>query len=776
MKKERRIISVLLILVLLLSLIPGNRAFADTVSYTVELTIGSKTVYINGSPKEMDVAPFIDPKTNRTLVPVRFVAEGLGGKVSWQNREKFVGVLVGNRKVGMWIGKSTAEVTSRPASYEDGYDVIVKKEMDQPPVIANGRTMIPLRFVSESVGADVQWDGSAKKITITLSYEPLKMLDMVWALSFDRYITKTGTTTAKNQMGQQVTINTYSGLVIPTPSPMTYDTKNKAIYTIGYDLIYKFVQWVGGDDVYYKHFPNWYGPIYLVKIDALTGIIVSYTKILDGLRDWVDSHQYGIRRSMYLAYNNGYIYVGGLSSEYQQQANKEPYVPGRSSVYITLRKLDSETYKVIWSKRYNLQETLFGKDLYLDNTTGLEIGIKDLSPLFFSADGKNFMIPVYIRILSSCTYKGIKEDDSYLDFATYLGFDAQTGSIVWKQVHDAFENWIVDSYQIPIVNDIALIREDPGMLFVCWDKKNPGDSYYSYQSDLLWNLTQKLIKENVTDKGLKLSSYRMRKEKEYDNVGIEGVMPYPIKLMGINIKTGKTVWEKTFLNIVQEPGIPHGVEDSLSQVFVKDGIAYIPANVYDPQNNYKFGTQFLRVRITTGEVLPLYHTVIEYPASLYKEPVPFADMGFAWSALNSYQFYETNGQVYVTGEGSQGYCFVSNGYYVQIALIDNSNFIGAEPIEEFINNSGKIETYNRPPGVAYILMNHGSVGIKKSLTVEGFGEANRVSGARYTDICTVNMNDIDFNRALYELHEELGFVLVRYQDANNSGFIAINIQ
>ncbi|MGB9730180.1 MAG: copper amine oxidase N-terminal domain-containing protein, partial [Thermoprotei archaeon] len=35
------------------------------------------------------------------------------------------------------------------------------------PEIINGRTMLPLRFVAESLGADVQWDGTTKTITIT---------------------------------------------------------------------------------------------------------------------------------------------------------------------------------------------------------------------------------------------------------------------------------------------------------------------------------------------------------------------------------------------------------------------------------------------------------------------------------------------------------------------------------------------------------------------------------------------------------------------------------
>lgn len=55
---------------------------------TIEMKIGQKEYYVDGVKKEMDVAPFI--QNNRTFVPVRFVAEGLGGKVDWIKEERKV--------------------------------------------------------------------------------------------------------------------------------------------------------------------------------------------------------------------------------------------------------------------------------------------------------------------------------------------------------------------------------------------------------------------------------------------------------------------------------------------------------------------------------------------------------------------------------------------------------------------------------------------------------------------------------------------------------------
>ncbi|MCR4428409.1 MAG: DUF4352 domain-containing protein [Caldiserica bacterium] len=71
-------------LLCLLVLSIGASVSAST-ERTIELTIDSKTMLVDGSPVEMDVAPFI--KEGRTFVPLRFVSEQLGANVAWTSRE-----------------------------------------------------------------------------------------------------------------------------------------------------------------------------------------------------------------------------------------------------------------------------------------------------------------------------------------------------------------------------------------------------------------------------------------------------------------------------------------------------------------------------------------------------------------------------------------------------------------------------------------------------------------------------------------------------------------
>lgn len=119
----------------------------------LELQIGSKSAYINGERKDLDAPPFIE--NGRTLVPFRFIGEALGAEVSWIAEEKKAVYELGGVKVEVIIGSSTAYVNGKLITLE------------VPPKISNGRTFVPLRFVSEALGASVIWEAETKRIIIT---------------------------------------------------------------------------------------------------------------------------------------------------------------------------------------------------------------------------------------------------------------------------------------------------------------------------------------------------------------------------------------------------------------------------------------------------------------------------------------------------------------------------------------------------------------------------------------------------------------------------------
>jgi len=122
------------------------------------LKIGNTTFIVNGVQNTLDSPPVI--KNNRTLLPIRVIIEALGGSVSWDGTEKKVTITLKETTIQLWIGKPTAKVNGTDSPIDATNPKVV-------PEIINGRTMLPLRFVTENLGCDVQWDGTTKTVTIT---------------------------------------------------------------------------------------------------------------------------------------------------------------------------------------------------------------------------------------------------------------------------------------------------------------------------------------------------------------------------------------------------------------------------------------------------------------------------------------------------------------------------------------------------------------------------------------------------------------------------------
>lgn len=118
----------------------------------IELQIGSKSAYINGNRIELEAPPFTE--NGRTLVPLRFIGEAFGASIEWDAATKTVTYRLGSTIIIVVIGSQTAIVNNE------------KKILEVPPKLVNGRTFVPLRFISESFGASVIWEAATKKIYI----------------------------------------------------------------------------------------------------------------------------------------------------------------------------------------------------------------------------------------------------------------------------------------------------------------------------------------------------------------------------------------------------------------------------------------------------------------------------------------------------------------------------------------------------------------------------------------------------------------------------------
>jgi len=126
----------------------------------LKLQIGNKMMYVNDNPQEIDVPPQIIE--GRTLLPIRWVAEPLGASIGWDANEKKVTVSLKDTIIELWIGKNIARVNGVDTPIDPNNPKVV-------PMIIQGRTMLPVRFVAENLGCKVDWDANTKTVTITYS-------------------------------------------------------------------------------------------------------------------------------------------------------------------------------------------------------------------------------------------------------------------------------------------------------------------------------------------------------------------------------------------------------------------------------------------------------------------------------------------------------------------------------------------------------------------------------------------------------------------------------
>ena len=136
----KKVISLVLSIVMVLSMVS---VFADA----------DINVTIDGKAQNYDVMPVIE--NGRTLVPMRGIFEALGAEVAWDDATKTVTGTKGDIKITLQIGNTAAKVNDKDTT------------LDVAASIVEGRTMVPARFISESLGCKVDWDDATKTVIIS---------------------------------------------------------------------------------------------------------------------------------------------------------------------------------------------------------------------------------------------------------------------------------------------------------------------------------------------------------------------------------------------------------------------------------------------------------------------------------------------------------------------------------------------------------------------------------------------------------------------------------
>lgn len=120
-------------------------AVTAAASLRLSLTIDKKEAMVNGAKKALDVPPVL--LNNRTMVPLRFIGEYLGAAFLWHEQTSSIDITYQGETFTLTIGKTAPG-------------------LDTPPVIQDSRTLVPLRYLSEKLGAKVSWVAEERRIEI----------------------------------------------------------------------------------------------------------------------------------------------------------------------------------------------------------------------------------------------------------------------------------------------------------------------------------------------------------------------------------------------------------------------------------------------------------------------------------------------------------------------------------------------------------------------------------------------------------------------------------
>jgi len=124
-----------------------------TVTPVPQATANDIRVLLNGIALNFDVPPAI--VNERTMIPLRAVSEALGAEVDWDGATRGIALRKEGISIRMAVDNRRVEVGEKPLY------------IDVAPMILDGRTLVPLRAISEMFGYEVSWDSATSTAIIT---------------------------------------------------------------------------------------------------------------------------------------------------------------------------------------------------------------------------------------------------------------------------------------------------------------------------------------------------------------------------------------------------------------------------------------------------------------------------------------------------------------------------------------------------------------------------------------------------------------------------------
>lgn len=208
------------------------------------------TVVFNNEVIAFDQQPEIHNGT--TMVPIRMVSEKMGGVVDWDSAAQEVEIRIDELVINLKIGSTTAMV--------NGED----RTLLTAPYIKNGRTMVPVRFISENMGADVSWTQETQTVNIsfdgiilnkiTKDYPIIVIPGTLGTLPLDQFELLT-------EIAKQSTADSFTKVVMSVMVPL-FETGMEKITQARLGSNKYYLTNVDGEEYYVDPFIDTYVPLF----------------------------------------------------------------------------------------------------------------------------------------------------------------------------------------------------------------------------------------------------------------------------------------------------------------------------------------------------------------------------------------------------------------------------------------------------------------------------------------------------------------------------------
>ncbi len=175
-KKERfmrKILSLLFLFLLIFTLIPLKITKSQIYKFPAEINfkLGDNFFFINSYKLFFDINENVKPvlKYGRTFVPLRSIVESIGGEVIWKPKTKEIEIRFKSNLIVLTIDKNSAFVNEKIKKIDNDENI--------KPFILYSRTYIPLRFIMENLGGEINYNSIDKSIIVKIDRDTKEIID-----------------------------------------------------------------------------------------------------------------------------------------------------------------------------------------------------------------------------------------------------------------------------------------------------------------------------------------------------------------------------------------------------------------------------------------------------------------------------------------------------------------------------------------------------------------------------------------------------------------------